>query len=231
MFFSLDPVFALIILLVTFFSPYLGLMGLLAIVLINVLAYFIGFNHEEIKGGLFGFNALFLGLAMAYDFSFNFSFVLLFLSAVLVLLLMTVWLKGLLAMYQLPFLSFPFIITYWIVSLAASNFTHILPDENHSYVINETARNESLWWYQLVHSADGLQIFPFALNYFKTLAGTFFQTSVLGGMLIAFGLLYFSRIAFSLSVIGFALAYFFYSLFGADVNDLNYNLLGSNFIF
>lgn len=50
-------------------------------------------------------------------------------------------------------------------------------------------------------------------------------------MLIAFGLLYSSRIAFSLSVIGFYLAYLFYSIFGADVNDLNYNLLGSNFIF
>lgn len=231
MFFSLDPVFAFIILLVTFFSPYLGLMGLLAIVLINLSAYFVGFNREEIKGGLFGFNALFLGLAMAYDFSFNFSFVLLFLSAVLVLLLMTVWLKGLLAMYQLPFLSFPFIITYWIVSLAASNFTRILPDENHIYVINEAARNDSYWWYHMVHSADNLRIFPFALNYFKTLAGTFFQSSVLGGMFIAFGLLYFSRIAFSLSVIGFVLAYLFYSMFGADVNDLNYNLQGANFIF
>ena len=50
-------------------------------------------------------------------------------------------------------------------------------------------------------------------------------------MLIAFGLLYFSRIAFSLSIIGFSFAYFFYSIFGADVNDLNYYLLGSNFIF
>jgi urea transporter/murein DD-endopeptidase MepM/ murein hydrolase activator NlpD len=231
MFFSLNNVFALIILVVTFFSPAVGLCGFSAILLINTLAYFIGFNREDIKNGLFGFNALFLGMAMGYEFSFNSTFLVLFISAILILLLITVWLKGLLAIYNLPFLSFPFILTYWIVSLSATNFTNIILDESHIYTINETLRNESSSFYQFIHSLDTINVFPFALTYFKTLAGTFFQTSVLGGMMIAFGLLYFSRIAFSLSIIGFSFAYFFYSVFGADVNDLNNNLLGANFIF
>lgn len=231
MFFSLDNVFAGIILIVTFFSPFVGLSGLLAIILINLAAYFIGFNRDEILNGLFGFNALFLGLALGYEFSFNLSFIVLFVTAVLILLLITVWLKGLLALYNLPFLSFPFILTYWIISLAASNLTNVYLDQDHIYIINEITRNQSSLFYQFIHSFDNINIFSFALIYFKTLAGTFFQTSVLGGMLIAVGLLYFSRIAFSLSLLGFSLAYFFYSVFGADVNDLNYYLLGSNFIF
>jgi len=231
MFFSLDNVFALLILVVTFFSPFVGLCGLMAVILINLIAYFIGFNREEIQKGLFGFNALFLGMALGYEFSFNPTFIILFISAILILLLITVWLKGLLALYNLPFLSFPFIISYWLVSLASSNFTNIHLDENHIYTINEAVRNQSSSFYQFIHCADDIAIFPLALTFFKTLAGTFFQTSVLGGMLIAFGLLYFSRIAFSLSIIGFSSAYFFYSIFGADVNDLNYNLLGANFIF
>ncbi|MDO9187277.1 MAG: urea transporter [Bacteroidia bacterium] len=231
MFFSLNNVLAALILLVTFFSPYLGLSGLAAIVLINLSAYFIGFNRDEILNGLFGFNALFLGLALRYEFSFNASFIALFITAVLILLLITVWLKGLFSLYNLPFLSFPFIITYWIISLAASNLTNIHLDEDHIYIANDLIRNQSSSFYQLVHSFDNINIFPFVLIYFKTLAGTFFQSSVLGGMLIAAGLLYFSRIAFSLSLIGFSSAFFFYSIFGADVNDLNYNLLGSNFMF
>ena len=109
MFFSLNNVLAFIILLVTFFSPAVGLCGLAAIVLINISAYFIGFNRDEIHNGIFGFNALFLGLAMGYEFSFNSIFIVLFLTAILVLLLITVWLKGLFAIYQLTFLSFPFI--------------------------------------------------------------------------------------------------------------------------
>jgi len=231
MFFSLNNVFAIIILIVTFFSPYVGLSGLAAIVLINLSAYFIGFNRDEILNGLFGFNALFLGLALRYEFSFNASFIALFITAVLILLLITVWLKGLLSIYNLPFLSFPFIITYWIISLAASNLSNIHLAEDHIYIANDLILNQSSSFYQLIHSFDNINIFPFVLIYFKTLAGTFFQSSVLGGMLIAAGLLYFSRIAFSLSLIGFSSAFFFYSIFGADVNDLNYNLLGSNFMF
>jgi urea transporter/murein DD-endopeptidase MepM/ murein hydrolase activator NlpD len=231
MFFSLDNVLALVILLVTFFSPFVGLAGLCSVVLINVAAYFIGFNRDEIKQGVFGFNALFLGLALGYEFTLNSTFVVLFVTSVLFLLLLTVWLKGLFAIYNLPFLSFPFIISYWVVSLASSNFANIHIDETHIYTINEITRNQASSYYQWVHSLDNIELFSFALIYFKTLAGTFFQTSVLGGMLIAFGLLYFSRIAFSLSVIGLALAYLFYSILGADVNDLNYNLVGANFIF
>ncbi len=231
MFFSLNNVLALIILFVTFFSPAIGICGFAAIILINVSAYFIGFNRDEIHNGIFGFNALFLGLAMGYEFSFNSTFIALFITAIMILLLITVWLKGLFAIYHLPFLSFPFILSYWIVSLASSNFINVHLDENHIYTINETMRNETSLFYQFVHCIDDINIFSFALIYFKTLAGTFFQTSVLGGILIALGLLYFSRIAFSLSVIGFSLAYFFYSVFGADVGDLNYNLVGANFIF
>ena len=231
MFFSLNPVFASIIILVTFFSPAVGFCGLLAVALINVFAYAIGFQRDDIQKGLFGFNALFLGLALGYEFAFNIPFVLLFISAILVLLLITVWLKGLLAIHNLPFLSFPFILTYWAVSLAASHFSNIQLDEQHIYIINETARHQSSFFYHIVHSLDHIHLNPILLSYFKTLAGTFFQTSILGGILLALGLLYFSRIAFSLSIIGFYLAYWFYGLFGADANDLNYNLIGSNFIF
>jgi len=231
MFFSLNPVFASIIFLVTFFSPYVGLCGFLSVTLINVFAYIIGFQRDEIQKGLFGFNALFLGLALGYEYTFNLPFVLLFVTSILVLLLITVWIKGLLAIHHLPFLSFPFIFTYWAISLAASRFSLIQLDEQHSYVINEMARGQSFFFYQIVHSLDHIPLNPIILSYFKTLSGTFFQTSILGGFLIAIGLLYFSRIAFSLSVIGFYFAYWFYSLFGADVSDLNYNLIGANFIF
>ena len=152
MFFSLNPVFASIIILVTFFSPAVGLSGLLSVLLINVFAYVIGFQRDEIQKGLFGFNALFLGLALGYEFAFNLPFILLFITSILVLLLITVWLKGLLAIHNLPFLSFPFILTYWAVSLAASHFYNFQLDEQHIYTINETARHHSSFFYHIVTS-------------------------------------------------------------------------------
>ncbi len=229
--FSLDYVLASAILIVTFFSPFVGLAGLSAVVLTNLFAYIAGFNREEIRKGIYGFNALFLGLALGSEFDLNITFVFLFVTAMLMLLMITAWLNGLFSRSSLPFLSFPFLVTYWIVSLASSGFTNLQLDENHIYTINEIARQQSSIIYQFAHLADTLKLNFYLVIYFKTLAGTFFQNSLLGGILIASGLLYSSRIAFSLSVIGFASACFFYSLFGADVNDLNYHLLGSNFIF
>tara|TARA_B100000809_G_scaffold266634_1_gene330402 strand:- start:2907 stop:5114 length:2208 start_codon:yes stop_codon:yes gene_type:complete len=230
-FFSLNNFFALSILLVTFFTPFIGICGLLAVLCINSIAHFIGFNKEDIKTGLFGFNGLFLGMALGHEYSFNMPFVVLFISAIIILLLITVTIKGFLGMYNLPFLIFPFILTYWVVSLSASNFDYIIFDENHIYSINESLKLESSVWHQITHSLDDIPLFAFVTAFLKTLSGTFFQKSILGGLIVAIGLLQHSRIAFSLSIIGFSCAYFYYYIFGADVTDLTQDLLGANFIF
>jgi len=230
-FFSLNKVFAVILVLVTFFSPPIGFSGFCAVLITNIFAHVIGFRKSEIQEGLFGFNALFLGMALGFDYQFNGTFALLFVVAMLMLLLITAVLKGVFTRSYLPFLSFPFLITYWIISLASSNLSQLHFDESSIYITNQIAKNQDTIFYQIVHSLDFVQMPNMVIIYFKTLAGTFFQSTILAGVFVALGLLYFSRIAFSLSVIGFASAYFFYSLFGADVNDLNYHLLGSNFIF
>jgi len=230
-FYSLNKVLAVIILLVTFFTPHIGLAGLFAIILINFIAHIVGINRKLIEEGLFGFNALLLGLFMGFQYKQNGTFWLLFITSISLLLIVSVWLNGIFSKHKLPFLSFPFLIVYSIISLATGSFTNIQLNDEHVYLFNHLAKLESSSYYQFIHSLDNWSIPNFCLFYFKTLAGTFFQTSVLGGLMIAIGILYFSRIAFTLSVLGFLSAYFFYSLFGADVNELNVHLVGSNFIF
>ena len=230
-FYSMNKVLSILVLVATFLSPYLGLSGLCAIVLTNVIAHIIGVNRKLIEEGLYGFNSLLLGLFLAYQYEINSTFVLLFIVSVFLLLIISVWLFGIFSRHNLPFLSFPFIITYCIISMSAGSFTNVLLNEDLVYVGNHIARQQCTYVYQLAHSLDDLALPNAVLIYLKTLAGTFFQTSLLAGILIAAGLLYFSRIAFSLSLLGFFSAYFFYSAFGADVNELNLNLVGSNFIF
>jgi murein DD-endopeptidase MepM/ murein hydrolase activator NlpD len=52
----------------------------------------------------------------------------------------------------------------------------------------------------------------------------------LPGILIATGLLIYSRLAFTLTLLGFFSAYYFYLLVGANFNELNYSYIGFNFI-
>lgn len=230
-FFSLNKYFGFAILLISFLNPKVGLWGLLAVLIINIIATIIGFNKDEIKSGIFGFNALFLGFTLGFTYSFNFKFLLFFIISLILLLLITVWLKTLFSKLWLPFLSLPFFITYCIVSVAGPNLLNLNLDESYVYLINHNMVLASSKFHQFSHSLNDIQLPQIFISYFKTLAAGFFQTSVLSGILIAFSLLIISRIAFSLTIIGFSSAYLFFNLLGADINYLNTFLVGANFIF
>jgi len=57
-----------------------------------------------------------------------------------------------------------------------------------------------------------------------------FSYNIVAGILIAIGLLIYSRIGFLLSVVGFASAWFFYYFIGADLSQLSSSYVGFNFI-
>ena len=177
-FYSLDKVLAFVILLTTFFTPHLGISGLCAVVLTNVIAHLIGINRKLIGEGLYGFNALLLGLFLGFQYEFNSAFYLLFVVAIGLLLIISVWLHGIFSRHGLPFLSFPFIVTYCIIVLSAGNFSHILLTEDHAFIINSVAKEKNFlsFVYDWIHSCDELDLPVSIVIYFKTLAGTFFQS-------------------------------------------------------
>ena len=71
----------------------------------------------------------------------------------------------------------------------------------------------------------------FFISFFRSLGSVFFQSNVLVGMLIAIGLFFHSRIAFSLALLGFSTAFLFYKIAGINTQDLNELFVGSNYIF
>lgn len=230
LFFSKNKLFAGIILIVTFFDLKLGCSGLLAVLLINLFALLFGLNKAGLRDGIYGFNAVLLGIVLGFSYQFSFSFWVFFTIAVLFLLVITVWLEGFFSKVNVPFLVFPFIIVYWTSTSAAGNFRHLLPDLSHLYGYMNAGIASSSLYDQLTHVLDTLDLPNVVKTYFRTLNGIFFQDTILGGVLLSIGLLIHSRIAFSLSLIGFISAYTFFGLMGADTNLLNYHLLGSNFI-
>jgi murein DD-endopeptidase MepM/ murein hydrolase activator NlpD len=79
-------------------------------------------------------------------------------------------------------------------------------------------------WFNDLNIPESLRI------YFKSLGAIFFQYRLFSGLLIAAGLLIYSRIAFILSLLGFFAAYFYYLFIGADIHELSYSYIGFNFI-
>jgi len=116
------------------------------------------------------------------------------------------------------------------MTLATKEFDALGISERGIYTFNDlyTIGGDPLvrvyeWW-------NDLQLPKSIRVYFISLGAILFQYNLLSGIILAIGLLLFSRISFSLSLIGFYTAYLFYEIIGANISELSYSYIGFNYI-
>ncbi len=229
-FFSQSKIFAAFLILITFLDPFIGIGGLVCILAANTAAYFIGLNEHKISSGLYGFNALLAGLGIASFFEPTWELYTVIVFSGLFSLFVTVVFEGIIGKYYLPFLSIPFLVSLWTVLLASGEFNAIGISERGVYFLNDLYSLGGTTLVNFYHTCNGIAI-PLSLkSYFLSLGAIFFQDNVLAGILISAGLLIFSRIAFTLSLLGYYSAFFFYLLIGSDITQATYSHIGFNFI-
>ncbi|MFO7669194.1 MAG: urea transporter [Bacteroidales bacterium] len=229
-FFSDQRMFAVILLVVTFFDLYAGLFGLLSVLVTNLAGFLLGFDKKTISRGVFGFNSLLVGLGLGIYFEPGYHLLLIIIMGAILTLLISVTLQGVIGKYALPYLSIPFLISIWIMTLATREFESLGISERGIYTFNDlyTIGGDPLvriyeWWNRL-HLPRSLRV------YFISLGAILFQFNLLSGILLSIGLLLFSRISFTLSLIGFYTAFLFYDLIGANISELSYSYIGFNYI-
>ncbi len=229
-FFSKNKVFALILVVVTFFDWLAGLSGLLAVIAVNGAALLIGYNREHISQGYYGFNSLLVGLGLGIYYQPGTGFFILLIFAALFTLFLTIWLENHFGKYGLPYLAWPFIFGIWMVSLAARQFSALEISQRGVYILNDMYDYGGTFMVDLYYWLNALPIHDSVLLYFQSLGAIFFQYHLLAGILIAIGLIIYSRIAFLLSLTGFFAAYFYYQFIGANLGELSYDYIGFNYI-
>lgn len=229
-FFSKSKLFAIILVIVSFFDFYAGLAGLLAIFISNGMALYLGLRRQNILAGAYGFNALLVGLGIGiyYQPSFEFYTILFFIS--LFTLLITVNLEGVIGKYGLPYLSIPFLIGIWAVIIASRSYTALEISERGVYTLNDMFAIGGIDMVNVYQWFNNLDISEPIRIYFKSLSAILFQYHLFAGILLALGLILYSRIAFMSSLIGFFSAYYFYLLIGANISELSYSYIGFNYI-
>ena len=121
-FFSNNKLFAVILILASFIDVWAGLAGLIAVVIVNVLGLLLGFDKLKISKGLYGFNALLVGLGLGIYFDPSTEFYVVLFFASLLTFLLNIALEGIIGKYRLPFLSIPFLFAIWIITLATRDF-------------------------------------------------------------------------------------------------------------
>ena len=229
-FFSDKKIFSIILILVSFADIYAGLAGIISVIVANVTAVLMGLDRNVNRKGIYGYNSLLVGLSLGIFYSPGpVLFVLIFLASILTLFI-SVSLQGVIGKYALPVLSVPFVFSAWIMTLATRNMTFLSISERGIYIINElyTLGGEPFvrlyeWW-------NNIALIKPLKVYFISLGAIMFQYNVLSGIILAIGLLYNSRISFTLSLLGFFAAYFFYDFVGADITEINYSYIGFNYI-
>lgn len=229
-FFSDNPWFAGLLMVVTFINPYAGLAGLFAVVLSNVLAFKLGYDRLAIAKGVYGFNSLLTALGLGVFFEQSFALFVVVVLASFLNLLVSLALQGVLGKYYLPFLSLPFLISIWVVVMATRSFEALAISDKGIYILNELYGVGGRSMVKLYEFSVSLPIPTIVKAYLSSLSAIFFQFNVLAGLLIAIGLFLYSRIAFTLSVLGFSSAWWFYQLLGIDMTIFVYNYIGFNYI-
>jgi urea transporter len=229
-FFSDNHWFALLLVLVSFMDFYAGLSGALSVVISNLLAQSMGFNEWFIRKGYYGYKSMLVGIGFGLTFHPGTTFFLLIPVAALLTFLFTVAFQGFFYKYRLPTLSIPFLLGIWMIMLSSGQFSALGLSVRGIYTINELYAMGGKWLIDCVEWFDHLIVHSGLRTYLFSLGAIFFQQNLLAGVLIALGILIYSRIAFSLSITGFLLAWIFYSITGADISTIGYSYIGFNYI-
>ncbi len=213
-FFSYSQLLGVLLLIVTFFSPWIGLGGLISVILANGVSYLFKYNKEDIEKGYLGFNSLLIGMEIFYFFKPNISvFVLLFIVVISTLLLTVVLNDIFHTSFKLPALTLPFVLMSIVLYFATYNYTGLELRASQELLFN----SYNLW--------KPLELF------FSSMSIIFFQNSIEVGIIIAAALLVYSPTMFFLSVVSFASGLFFYSIMGGSLLGVENAFVGFNFIF
>jgi len=229
-FFSDSYWFAMPLILVSFLDVSAGLSGLISAVTANLAATLLRFDKLTITKGFYGFNSLLVGLGLGYSFELTLIIAVIAIISGFITLLVTVVFQGILLKYYLPYLSLPFVLCFWMIISLGWMLNSSVANQSGVYILNKLFSiggyplvNLHQWWVTNITSG-------FLNSYFLSLGAIFFQFNVFAGIVIAIALLFYSRIAFLLSLFGYSVAFSAYLFLGMDMTQLGYSHIGFNFI-
>jgi urea transporter/murein DD-endopeptidase MepM/ murein hydrolase activator NlpD len=229
-FFSDNKAYAYWLLLASFANWTSGFSGAISVSIALFFSNWLGLDKALIKKGYYSYNALLLGLAMGLYYEYGVGFWIL----LMVFSIFTVFLtKGIAIFFQkytLPVLNLPFILTLWTMTLSVKSFQTITLSERGLFKLNELYSTGGIALVNVYQWLTDINLPPLMEAYFKSLGAIYFQFSSVAGIFIAIGLLFYSRIAFTLSIIGFLTGFYFFKTLNGTASEFMYAYVGYNYI-
>jgi urea transporter len=231
LFFSKNRIFSLLIILVSFITPFPAFCGLIAVAIALITAEALGFNKAQTENGLLTYSVVLFGLGLGSNFESSTSFYLLLVVGALLTLFLSVVLNAILNKRGLPALSLAFIMSTCLLILASKSFSGIGLTHRQVYWYNQTYAIGGSDLVNLITGIENWKIPDYVSGFFRSMSAILFQVNVASGIILSIGLLIYSRIGFLLMVFGYAVAIAFGYLMGsAQINDMSYYNMGTNFM-
>lgn len=231
LFFSDNKIFATLILVVSFFTPFTGASGLIALLIALMAAFALGFDKEQIRKGLLTYSVVLFGLGFGTNFEFSAAFVLLLIVGSLLTLFISIVLNAVLNKRGLPALSLAFIISTAIIFIASKNFEGIGLTHRRIYWFNDMYALGGSTLVNIIQSIEDISMPEYVNGFFRSMSAILFQVNIATGIILSIGLLLYSRIAFVLMILGYTTALFFsFAMGGFQQSDMTYYNMGTNFM-
>ncbi len=207
-----------ILLLATLNTPFIGVCGIIGVIIAIIVTRLLKFTTWKDTSGYYSFNSLLVSLSVAYFYpspgeDYLFFFAVLILCSIIATLLGIALNQFFQNHLGLPSLSIAFVVITALVCLVYNRITGSpLSVPPHPLLID---------W--------NLPLSRWLSLYFKSMGSIFFQTNLVGGLLVTVVIIFHSRIGLLLSLMGFAVGYYFLSL-NTAFGELEIMLAGFNII-
>ncbi|MFC4231643.1 urea transporter [Parasediminibacterium paludis] len=231
LFFSKNKIFALLILVVSFFTPFTGACGLAAVIIAILAALALGFSKAQMENGLLTYSVVLFGLGFGTNFEFGTAFTALLIVGALLTFFIATALNVILNKRGLPALSLAFIISTALLIVASKSFGGVGLTHRHIYWYNEMYALGGNRLVNVITTIENWNIPDFIAGFFRSMSAILFQVNIATGIILSIGLLIYSRIAFILMIFGYTVAIFFGVLMGSfNQVDVSYYNMGTNFM-
>ena len=231
LYFSNNKVLGLLCIVASFLNPSIGLFGLIAVVASIIFARIYSFSEVLVHDGSYSFNCLLVGLYVGATYVFSLKLFFVMLVATLICLVLTIAISGWLYKYKLPYFSLPFIITATLTTSVCKVTPGLEFNTFDIFIYNHISSISGETGIRLFEKIEVNNLFPHDIEiFFKSIGSVIFQSSITSGILISIGILIFSRIAFTVVLLGFFVSYHSYELFFGSTYFIDNSISAANFI-
>jgi urea transporter len=227
--FQNNPLTGLLFLVGIFVNSFkLGGAGLLGLAASTLAAHLLGVDRALIRAGLFGFNGILVGIALAFFFEFDFLLAVYIVLGAAVSTIVMMALINLLAPWDMPALTAPFVLTTWLLLFAVYQFDSLQPTALIAPLTPEPGAAVQTALRELATGTGGLTLANLAHGLFRGVGEVMFEDNLLTGVIFLIAILVNSRVSAVFAVLGSAVALLTALALGADGFSIYHGLFGFN---